>query len=600
MKRNTTLMILLALFAISPATGWCSPMPAAHPAAEAAPAKLPLYREMRVPMSDGVELATDVYLPAATGSHPVIVIRTPYNRRGKRIFAEKFAAAGYAVVIQDVRGKFGSGGTFIPFVNEEKDGIETLDWIAGEEWSNGRVAAFGASYLAHSGILMARHGHPALRTVFTASGWIGADTMNEPGGAFHMMLGIPWLIFSQGQTQGSLKDVDLEALYRQLPLSGVLDSIGINSAEWREHDIMRAHAGADLSKVSIPMFHLTGWYDFVAPTSLALWRSMREATDLAQPLVVGPWIHDQLYTSETRVGEIDAGSESILGVDALTRLAVDWFDCHLRERCVEVAPVRVFVIGENRWREFTEWPPRESLRLSLHLESSGRAATTLDDGALRTAPPRRRGKDHFTFDPDDPVPTAGGANFHFFPETTGPRDQREIERRPDVAVYTTAPLESELLLAGPIRTVLHVSTSGRDTDFTAKLSVVSPEGRSLSIADGIIRLTARNGRGVRELVEPGKTYEVAIDMSEIAMTIDAGSRLRLAISSSNFPKFNRNPNSGDDPLEATTLETARQTIHHSRARPSRIELTVFESAGRAPGQPLKPAKGKAGAVGIVE
>jgi uncharacterized protein len=591
MKRHTTLMILLAFFTAPPAAAWCSTLPATPPAGLTTPPVSPQVRETRVRMSDGVELATDVFLPSATGAHPVIVMRTPYGKRGKRLFAEKFVAAGYAVVLQDVRGKWGSGGSFIPFVNEEKDGIETLDWIAGEEWSNGRVATFGASYLAHAGLLLARHGHPSLQTVFSASGWIGADRMNEPGGAFHMMLGIPWLIFNQGQTHGSLRDVDLDALFHQLPLSRVLDSIGMNTADSSEHGVLRAYAGADLSKASIPMFHLTGWYDFVAPASLEVWRSLQKVSDRAQPLVVGPWIHDQLYTSETGLGEIDAGSESILGIDGLTRLAIDWFDCQLRERCSEIAPVRVFVLGENRWREFGEWPPRESRRRSLHLGSRGRAATTLDDGTLSNAPPRRPGTDRFTFDPASPVPTVGGANFHFFPETTGPRDQREIERRPDVAVYTTSALETALLLAGPIRTILHVSTSGRDTDFTAKLSVVSPEGRSLSIADGIIRLSARNGHGKRELVEPGKIYEVAIDMSEIAMKIDAGSRLRLAISSSNFPKFNRNPNSGDDPLEATMLATAQQTIHHSAARPSRIELTVIGSAERAPRRPLKPAKG---------
>jgi uncharacterized protein len=551
-------------------------------------------REMHVPTSDGIQLATDVYLPAAEGAFPVILIRTPYDKNGKRPWAEKFAASGYAVVIQDVRGKFASNGTFVPFLNEEKDGLETLDWIATQSWSDGRVGAFGLSYLGHAGLLLARHGHPTLKTVFSSSGWIESERLNESGGAFHMMLAIPWLLFAEGQTQRSLRDFDLEELFRFLPVGDVFESVGMDVPGWKDSRVMRANQRADYSKMSIPIFHLTGWYDFVAPASLHTWRAARQVSDRPQRLMIGPWVHDQIQTSVTSVGDLDPGPESVLGSERLLQLAIGWFDCHLRERCTDESPVRIFFLGENRWRDFDVWPPRGSRKQTLFLESNGKAASSPDDGRLAAAPPRRRGSDRFLFDPADPVPTRGGANFHFFPEVAGPREQAEVESRNDVVVYTTPPLASDFVIAGPMRAVLHVATQARDTDFTAKLTSLDGEGRSISIADGIVRMSRRNGGEQRELVDPERVYEVSIDMGEIAMRIPAGHRLRLQVSSSNFPKFDRNPNTGEDPFEAKELKRVMQTIHHSTAYPSRIELTVLDTtlSFRSPEAPQERSAAK--------
>jgi uncharacterized protein len=530
--------------------------------------------QLQVPMSDGVELAADLYLPAKEGPHPVILIRTPYSRGGSRVFAEPFVREGYAVLVQDVRGKWGSGGEFVPFVNERKDGLETLDFIASAEWSDGRTGVFGPSYLGMAGLLLADHGHPSLKTVFSVSGWIDGDQINSPGGAFHMMLAIPWLLFSGGQTQQPLSDFDMEELFQFLPVRDVFGSIGKDMPGWNE-EVLRAYAGSDESGVTIPVFHMTGWYDFVAGASLDTWRSMKRATDQPQRLVVGPWVHDQIFTSETVIGEIDAGEASILGVDGLMRLAIDWFDCHLRARCTDHAPVRVFVLGDDEWRDFGEWPPRGSRTESFHLRSRGDAAHSPAGGRLVRRPERGAGQDRYRFDPNDPVPTRGGANFHFFPEVNGPRDQREIEARPDVAVYTTEPLARDLFLAGAVRVVLHVSTEGRDTDFTAKLVNVGPDGSALSILDGIIRLSHRKGLDQRSLVQPGEIHEIEIDLGEVAMRIPRGNRLRLDVTSSNFPKFDRNPNTGEYPLDARELVPVTQTIHHGRAWPSRVELTTL-------------------------
>jgi uncharacterized protein len=554
MKRTALILILFALFAI--------PTLGVEP------------RDIRLPMSDGVDLAADLYLPSDDEPHPVILIRTPYGKRAIRPFGEHFVAAGYAVVIQDVRGKFGSGGEFVPFLHDEKDGLETLDLIAESEWSDGHVGMFGSSYLARAGLLVARHGHPSLKAVFSASGWIDSDEINSPGGAFHMMLAIPWLLFNEGQAQRPLRDFDIKELFHVLPVRDVFQSIGLEVRGW-DPRVMRAGSGVSGSGVIVPVFHLTGWYDFVSPASLSNWRAMREATEHPQPLLIGPWVHDQIYTQETRVGVIDAGESSILGVDGLMRLAIDWFDCHLRQRCTNRPPVRVFFLGENQWRDFEDWPPRESRTRSFYLESRGNAASSPVDGRLDPRPRPRSGQDQFIFDPNHPVPTAGGANFHFFPEVNGPRDQREIEARDDVLVYTTAPLDSDLLIAGPVRAILHVSTEGRDTDFTAKLVSVDADGSPRNIVDGILRLSHRNGRDSRQLVEPGQIYEITVDLGEIAIRVPRGHRLRVDITSSNFPKFDRNPNTGEEPFDAAVLRPVQQTIHHGRIHPSRLEITTL-------------------------
>jgi hypothetical protein len=523
--------------------------------------------EVRITMRDGVELAADVYRPAHEGKFPAILLRTPYSKSDNRLYGEKLAAAGYVAVIQDVRGKFASGGEFVPFLSEEHDGLDTLDWIAKAPWSDGRIGAFGPSYSGFSALVLARHGHPALKTVFSASGWISTERVNSPGGALHMMVGVPWLLFSGGQTRRALTDFDVDAIFRHLPLRDAFDAAGVNVPAWKNPRVLRANVNPDYAKVAIPVFHLTGWYDFTAGESLETYRRMRAATDRPQRLVVGPWVHGQIHTRDTTVGDVDAGAEAILGTERFIELAIGWFDCHLRDRCTPEPQVRVFVLGENRWRDFDAWPPRDSRTHTLYLDR---------DRRLSAKPPKGAGDDRFIFDPADPVPTLGGANFHFFPEVNGPRDQRPLDARRDIVRYTTAPLPADILIAGPIRAVLHVSTEGRDTDFAAKLVDVSPDGRAIGIADGIVRLAHRNGGEKRAPVEPGRVYEVKVELGDLAMRIPKGNRLRLDVTSSNFPKFDRNPNTGEDPFVATTLKPVLQTIHHAAARPSRVEITVID------------------------
>ena len=539
-------------------------------------------REIRTTMPDGVALKADLYLPEPEGRFPTILIRTPYGKQGLRVIAETFVRRSYAVVIQDVRGKYDSDGEFLPFVNETSDGLATLDWIAESAWSDGRVGMWGSSYLAMCGLLLAWEGHPALRAVFSASGWVDAEGINASGGAMHIGLIIPWLLFEGGKTQRSLKQFDLDELFDHKPLRGVFSVADVEMPAWSEDRVYRANQRSASEPVRVPVFHMTGWYDFVSPGTLATWRSMNATSTPPQKLMIGPWIHDQFWGQDTRIGEVDAGPESILGLDRILVMALDWFDLHIRgETRPDPTPVKVFVLGENRWRNFEQWPPRNTTTRAFYLTSTGSAHRSLDDGGLLTAPPswRKAASDSFTFDPEKPVPTHGGANFHFLPNL-GVREQNQIEQREDVLVYTTPPLERDLVIAGPVRAVLHVSTEGRDTDFTAKLVHVTPEGKAFNIVDGILRMSRRNGETKREPLQPGRIYEVAIDLGEIAIRIPQGHRLRLDVTSSNFPKFDRNPNSGEDPLDAMEFRAVRQTVHHSRRRPSRVEITILTGEKR--------------------
>ena len=494
--------------------------------------------EVRVPMRDGIELAADLQLPNVDGRFPTILIRTPYGKESLHHVAEAFVARGYAVVVQDVRGKYASAGTFTPFINETDDGIDTLDWIARQQWSDGQVGIWGSSYLAMCGLLVAWRDHPALRAVFSNSGWDQGEGINISGGANHIGLSIPWLLFEGGKSKRSMKEFDMDELFAHKPLRDVFKIAGIDMPAWFDQRVATANKRSASARVRVPVFHIAGWYDFVSPGSLSAWRAMRAASAAPQKLMIGPWIHDQVWGHDTHVGEFDAGSAAEMGVDRILELALDWFDTYMRGAHRTFTPVEVFVLGENRWRTFRDWPPPNTKTYTFPL-------------------PQKRS---YVFDPEDPVPTLGGANFHFF-ANTGIRDQRGIERRKDILSYTGPRLTRDLVIAGRVRAILRVSSEAPSTDFTAKLIDVTLDGEAFNIVDGIARVSLPD-RGVHRIV---------IDLGEIAMRIPKGHRLRVDISSSNFPKFDRNPNTGVNPMDAVEFRAVRQTIY-----PSRVEMQVVE------------------------
>jgi putative CocE/NonD family hydrolase len=556
-------------------------------AVTSARAEITVRPDVMVAMPDGVSLATDVYLPEATGAFPVVFSRSPYDKRQfKTYLADPLARAGYAVVMQDVRGMGGSDGMFVPFVYEKQDGLETLNWIAEQPWCNGRIGMWGPSYVGFCALIVSTEGHPNLEAVVNVSGWGNTQEMVAPGGAMHLQMGLPWTLSGQIRGQGSLRDIDWPTAFRHVPVTDIPRSIGISSEAWEGS--VRLFSGDALARtagmagrydgVTAPTLHLTGWYDFVARHALDAYEGVDAATETPQKLIVGPWRHDQQWGDETVVGDADFGAKSIMGIHNVIALSQRWFDRWLRDDLNGIAaekPVRLFVMGVNDWREFDQWPPRRVEFRKWYFTSRSGANGPDGDGRLTPKAPTATSRDTFVFDPMDPVPTTGGANSHFFMRTLGVRDQRPVQQRPDVLVYTSAPLESDLTIIGPLRAVIHASTEGRATDFTAKLCAVRPDGYAAIIEDGIRRGPDPLAGADTSLTEPGRVYRYTIDLGGTGIRIAKGSRLRVEISSSNFPKYSRNPNTGEEPESASRFETVTQTIVHAPDQPSYIALPVL-------------------------
>ncbi|MHC4083077.1 MAG: CocE/NonD family hydrolase [Planctomycetota bacterium] len=545
--------------------------------------------DLMVPMSDGVNLATDVYLPDETGTFPVVFSRSPYNKRQfQRYLAEPLARAGYAVVMQDVRGMNGSEGMFVPFIHEKQDGLDTLNWIAGQPWCDGNIGMWGPSYVGFCALILTTESHPKLKAVVNVSGWGNTQELVAPGGAMHLQQGLPWTLSGQIRGQGSLRDIDWNTAFKHVPVTEIPTSIGISSEAWEgavqlfSGDILArtSDMAGRFDTVSAPTLHLTGWYDFVARHTLDVYEGVDAATDTPQKLVVGPWQHDQQWGDETLVGDEDFGEKSIMGMHKVIEHSQRWFDRWLKDDHNGIAsgkPVRLFVMGVNDWREFDQWPPRAVELQNWYFTSQDGANGLEGDGRLAPEAPITSGRDTFVFDPMDPVPTTGGANCHFFRRTLGVRDQRPVQQRPDVLVYTSEPLERDLTIIGPLQAVIHAATEGKHTDFTAKLCEVRPDGYAAVIEDGIRRgpdsLVGQPGA----LMEPGKVYRFTIDMGGTGIRIAKGNRLRMEISSSNFPKYSRNPNTGEEPESASRFETVTQTIVHAPDEPSYIVLPILRN-----------------------
>jgi putative CocE/NonD family hydrolase len=570
-------------------------------------------RDVEVPMRDGTVLRADVWRSARGEPAPVLLQRSPYGKNLGEISIVhagldplQAVEAGYAVVFQDTRGRCASDGEFTPFAHEADDGADTLAWLAEQPFSNGRTGMYGGSYFGATQLLAAARRPPGLHAiapVVTASEYY--DGWTYQGGAFQLgfvqhwtLLGLAPVVLQRlpeadrRQWQPVLDDLlaDPWALYRRLPLDDLdgLEELLPFYLDWLEHDTRdewwRATAPNDrYGEIAVPALHVGGWYDLFAAGTLENFSRLRReaATEEAragQRLVMGPWSHGSYGDT---IGDLQFGLGAVWGGGDTTAFHLAWFDRHLRE--VEVddgPPVRLFLMGANRWLDEDDWPVRGVVDEHWYLRSGGGANTLAGDGVLsRRGADADEPADAFVYDPRDPVPTHGGASFvPGYPVgfRTGPHDQRELEARPDVLVYTSDPLPEDLDVIGPVEATLHVSTSAPDTDFTAKLVDVHPDGRAYGICDGILALRHRDGLERAEHGTAGEVYELRIALGPTANRFLAGHRLRLEVSSSNFPRFARTPNDGTRPTQAraSNLTTARQQVFHDRARPSHLSLPV--------------------------
>ncbi len=565
--------------------------------------------DLRVAMPDGVELATSIFVPATTPA-PAVLIRSPYGRNGAVSAADIaiYARAGYAVVTQDVRGRYESQGTFFPFENEARDGAATIDWIAAQPWSSGEVFMTGESYVGVTQWLAASSHPTALKAIAPAA--TASDLYQRwcyQGGALQLGFLLMWATtylaaadalryLSSPEAQPELVAAlmaaadDMDTAYRRLPLNDqpALAHIAPYYHQWIAHptydDFWKQSSPPDLhGGVEIPSLSIGGWYDLFLGGTLASYVAMRgQAGNRAgrRPrLMIGPWAHGALS------GEYAEAQFGLMGNHAslsMTEQEVAFFDTVRAQSAgasESAPPVRLFVMGSNEWRDGDDWPLPDTVFTPYYLHSSGGAGSSTRDGGLSVLEPDDEPPDTYRYDPGDPVPTVGGQSFLpglLVCANAGPRDQRSVEERPDVLCFTTSPLDSPLTVIGPVSLVLYVSSSAADTDFTGKLVDVHPDGRAVILTEGILRARYRASFETPTPLQADEVYQLTIDLVATANVFHAGHRIRLEISSSNFPRFDRNTNSGGTIADETEADfvIATNTVYHDAPRPSHLLLPI--------------------------
>ena len=563
-----------------------------------------------VPMTtrDGVTLRADVYRPDAAGRFPVLLSRLPYdkNQRRRPGDIDVFVEHGYVVIMQDTRGRFASDGEeYYPLIWEAQDGYDAVEWAAGLPYADGHVGTLGQSYLGATQYLLAPTRPPHLDASFPVSA--AADFhqawVYHSGGAFELGWQIPYAILMardtiarRGLTDKLLPELErvlapaptpwapplTEEAYRRLPLMAWAEQLAPvaryltdylrqpeDGLPWWDVNVERRHA-----EITVPMYHVTSWYDIFLHGGLANFRGLHARAPSTHKLLVGPWAHLFPYTNPTSggAGDIDFGPAALISIH---EIQLRWFDHWLKgidTGVLDEPPVKIFVMGENRWRDEREWPLARTGYTPYYLRSRGHANTAGGDGALGPQAPGEEAADHFVYDPDDPVPTRGGNTLIL---AMGVQDQRPVEAREDVLVYTSAVVTETLEVTGPLVVTLYAASSAPDTDFTAKLVDVRPDGYAQNLADGIVRARYRGSRESPSALRPGEVTKVTIDLWATSHVFLPGHRIRLEVSSSNFPRFDRNLNTGEDQATGTRRQPAHQTIFHDARYPSHILLPII-------------------------
>lgn len=531
-----------------------------------------------VEMRDGVEFATDVYLPDGTRKFPTLLVRDMYSNgttANRQQYAKFATANGYAFVFQSVRGRYDSDGNWYPYFPEINDGDDTLSWIADQTWSDGQVGMFGSSYLASVQWLAALGRNPALKAIIPAMspGNYYRDVA-YPGGAFSLLSRARWGIGLAGSRTSTMFPVDGIHEIDHLPIVTLGESLGFNVRhfqDWLKHPSYDAYwEPVNLEKrateMSVPALNIGGWYDVFLRSTLGSYQTMTKAAAsetarTGQRLIIGPWPHG--WNASTRTGDQEFGEASLIDVGPLY---LEWFDYWLKDGPKpEGAPIRIFVMGDNVWRDETEWPLARTDYQSYFLHTDGSLSP---DSPASSARPGT-----YEYDPADPVPTLGGNIME--PSLRGPYDQAPLDDRDDVLRFLTIPFAERTEITGPIRAELYAASSAPDTDFMAKLVVVKPNGVAFNLVDGVIRARYREGFEEPKLIEPGNVYKYDIDLWATSYVLSPGDRLRVDITSSNFPRLARNLNTGAPFAQTTEMKIARQTIHMSGDYKSRLVLPVI-------------------------
>lgn len=550
---------------------------------------------VRATMRDGVELVADVYRPDSQGEFPVLLQRTPYNRKGGGNTARELASHGYIVVVQDTRGRYQSEGQFYPFRHETEDGYDTVEWAAQLPGSNGDVGMYGGSYVGATQMLAAIGKPPHLAAIFpyvTAAEYY--DGWTYQSGAL-----MQW--FASSWTTGLAKDT-LERMVDsgarpgewvlRLPVDEYqlldpppMEQVAPYFRDWVNHETDDSYwkpwkISEHYPELTVKGLHAGGWHDIFLKGSIGNYVGLRaqarnEEARQAQRLLIGPWAHAST-SAEGKIGDVTFGKQAVLD---MTTTILAWSDYSLKGVSNEFAddtPVRIFVMGENVWRDEKEFPLQRQVLTRYYLHSQDGANSIGGDGTLTRNAPSTETPDVFEYDPGNPVRTIGGrlcCGNDVLPP--GPFDQRPNESRSDVLVFSTPPLASDVEVTGFIKLELYAATSAIDTDFTAMLVDVEPSGYARFLTDGIVRARYRNSTQEAEPVTPGAVYRYEVDLWATSNVFKEGHQIRLYVSSSNFPRFNRNLNTGERIEGSTGILRAQQRIYHDSEYPSALILPLI-------------------------
>ncbi len=592
--------------------------------------KVRVERSVMVAMRDGVKLSTDLYFPEEAGEKlPVILIRTPYNKAlfYKRLWRHGpylFAGQGYVVAVQDCRGRYESEGEFTVSAFALNDGFDTVNWLANQPWSTGKVGTYGCSYLGENQIAQAKLQNPHLKAMIPQAAGGALGTAGDRyrffgvinGGTFELSTGFGWF-----RRQGSkvyfrlppgtprsvllevakffnpapvIPEIDFHTIWKSLPLIDMMKKAGAPPTDfegfvshepadpwWDQFGYIK-----DTDRFDVPALHINSWYDLCVADTLYLFNLFQRNAESThardnQFVIISPTTHCEseffgVAKEETVVGERDVGDARF----DYWGIYIRWFDYWLKgidNGITNMPKVQIYVLGKNEWRGEKEWPLARTQFTKYYFHSDGYANSRFGTGALSMKKPGNEPSDHFVYDPKTPVPSLGGPICCTgTPEALpGSYDQSEVEMRNDVLVYTTPVLKHGIEVTGPIQAILYVSSSARDTDFTAKLVDVYPDGTAYNIQEGILRARYREGFDKKVWMKPGEVYEVKVDLHATSNYFGPGHRVRVEISSSNFPRFDRNLNTGGNNFDETEWVIAKNTIHHSKRYPSHIILPLI-------------------------
>jgi uncharacterized protein len=551
-----------------------------------------------VPMRDGVRLATDLYRPVGAGARlPVILVRTPYDKDHAPEAAAFFAGQGYVVAVQDVRGKWHSEGTYSVEMADAQDGYDFISWAAGQPWSSGKVGTFGCSYSGEVQQLLLKMRHPAHAAaiplagggaVGSAGGYYTNFGTFSAGGAVALSSLVGWFSFAGTKVKGANApaSLDFATILRSLPTATIDQRAGFPPTDYE--DFLRHPPGdaywnqmhylTDSDRFDTPALQVNSWGDVAAEQTLYAFNLMRRnaVSDKArenQFIIMSPTTHceSERATADTHVGALDVGDARL----PYWQIYRDWFDHWLKgiDNGIERRPkVQYFVSGKNEWRTAASWPVPDVKQVSLYLSSDSSTGRRLSHD-----PPSRMAADTYVYDPANPFPSRGGGICCTGDpkDVPGMFDQHDLESRRDLLVYSTPVLDTSVTIAGPVRVVLYVSSDATDTDFSAKLLDVDPQGRAWNVANGILRMRYREGLAKPSLMRPRQTYRVQLNLNTTAYSFAPGHRIRLYVTSSDFPMYDRNLNTGGDNSGDTVWVAATNTVRSGGPYPSQLVLPVL-------------------------